>query len=161
MSDSEVWNDEDEGAVLPHRPIEVDDEIDMTPMIDCVFQLLIFFLVCSTMQETTMVKLPPARHGTGVDEETAVIITVDGEGGTEKPRVYLGNGTAGPVLPDDHAVQEKLISEAVEAGVASGKVAILVKAAKGVKSGDVERISKAAAISAEGCRFYMGVMESN
>lgn len=28
-----------------------------------------------------------------------------------------------------------------------------------MKSGDVERVSKAAATAAEGCKFYMGVME--
>lgn len=162
MIDSDVLDKEDaedEEAVLPRRPIEPDDEIDMTPMIDCVFQLLIFFLVCSTMQESSMVKLPPARHGTGANEKTAVIITVDGEGGVEKPRIYLGDGTSGPPLPEDHAAQEKLISDAVEAGLAGGKTSILVKAARGVKSGDVERVSKAAAATAEGRKFYLGVME--
>jgi biopolymer transport protein ExbD len=161
MSDADLWNDEDvedEGPVLARRPIVADDEIDITPMIDCVFLLLIFFLVCSTMSQATSVKLPPARHGKGVDEQTAVIITVDGED-REKPRVYLGDGTSGQLLPDDHETQEKLIAEAVEAGLGEGKTAILVKAARGVKSGDVERISKAAAAMAEGSRFYLGVME--
>ena len=59
--------------------------MDITPMIDITFLLLIFFLVCSTMSQATSVKLPPARHGKGVDEKTAVIITIDGEGGEAKP----------------------------------------------------------------------------
>jgi len=162
MSDVELWNDEnqeDEGPVLARRPIDASAEMDITPMIDIVFLLLIFFLVCSTMSQSTAVKLPAARHGKGVDEQTAVIITVDGEGGEDKARVYLGDGTSGELLPEDHAAQEKLIAEAVEAGLSEGKTAILVKAARGVKSGDVERVSKAAASMAEGSNFYLGVME--
>lgn len=148
MSNIDLWNEEIDEDLLPHRPIEADDEIDMTPMIDCVFQLLIFFLVCSTFSETNAVKLPTARHGSGVDQETAVIITIDGEGGEQTPRVYLGDGTGGQRLPEDHAAQEKLIAAAVEEGLAEGKVAVLLKAARKVKSGDVERVSKAAALTA-------------
>lgn len=161
MSEADLRNDEeneDEGPVLARRPLSDSAEMDITPMIDIVFLLLIFFLVCSTMSQSTSVKLPAARHGRGVDEQTAVIITVDGEG-KEEPRVYLGDGTSGEMLPSDHETQEKLIGAAVEAGLSQGKTAVLVKAAKGVKAGDVERISKAAAATAEETHFYLGVME--
>lgn len=162
MSDVDLRDDEiqeDEGPVLARRPIDDSAEMDITPMIDITFLLLIFFIVCSTMTQSTSVKLPPARHGKGVDEQTAVIITVDGEGGEEKPRVYLGDGTSSAPLPDDHDTQDKLIAEAVEVGLQNGKTSILVKAAKSVKSGDVERVSKAAAAGAEGNPFFLGVME--
>ena len=42
---------------------EPEAAVDMTPMIDCVFQLLIFFMVCATMSkvdQTPEVKLPIA-----------------------------------------------------------------------------------------------------
>ncbi len=163
MSEADLWNDEnetEEEPVLARRRVQDGTEMDITPMIDIVFLLLIFFLVCSTMSQATSVKLPPARHGKGVDEQAAVIITIDGEGGESKARVYLGDGTTGEMLPDDHAAQERLIGEAVERGLRDeGKTAILVKAARGVKSGDVERVSKAAAAVAEGNSFYLGVME--
>ena len=162
MSDADLWdeeNEEDETPVLARRPVEDSAEMDITPMIDITFLLLIFFIVCSTMQQSSSVKLPPARHGKGVDEQMAVIITVDGEGGDEEPRVYLGDGTTTEPLPQDHAAQEKLIAEAVELGLEEGKTAILVKAARKLKSGDVERVSKAAASGADGNPFYLGVME--
>lgn len=162
MSNVDLWNDEtekDEGPVLPRRPVEGSAEMDITPMIDIVFLLLIFFLVCSTMSQSTSVKLPPARHGKGVDEQTAVIITVDGEGGDAKPQVYLGDGTTGELLPDDHELQEQMITEYVELGIGAGKTSILVKAAGKLKSGDVERVEKAAAAGAEGTTFFLGVME--
>lgn len=162
MSDVDYRDDEfqeDEGPVLARRPVDDSAEMDITPMIDITFLLLIFFIVCSTMSQSSSVKLPPARHGKGVDEQMAVIITVDGEGGEAKPRVYLGDGTSSTPLPDDHDTQEQLIAEAVELGLQGGKTSILVKAAKAVKSGDVERVSKAAAAGAEGNPFYLGVME--
>ena len=99
MSEGDVWNEEsleDEGPALPRRAVEDSADMDITPMIDITFLLLIFFLVCSTMSQATSVKLPPARHGKGVDEQTAVIITIDGEEGEGKPRVYLGDGTTNP-----------------------------------------------------------------
>lgn len=163
MSDADLWdeeNREDETPFLTRRPVDDSAEMDITPMIDITFLLLIFFIVCSTMQQSTSVKLPAARHGKGVDEQTAVIITVDGEGGEEKPRIYLGDGTTGQALPDDHDTQEKMIAEAVELGLSEpGKNAILVKAAKSIKSGDVERVSKAAAKGAQDTPFFLGVME--
>jgi hypothetical protein len=42
---------EDQGETTRQRK-KVDDEIDITPMIDCVFLLLIFFMVTSTMKGT-------------------------------------------------------------------------------------------------------------
>ena len=45
------------------NPEEPEANIDMTPMIDCVFLLLIFFMVCATMSkvdQTPEVKLPIA-----------------------------------------------------------------------------------------------------
>jgi biopolymer transport protein ExbD len=163
MREGDVWNEEDqedEGPVLPRRTVDDSADMDITPMIDITFLLLIFFLVCSTMSQATSVKLPPARHGKGVDEQTAVIITIDGEGGETKPRVYLGDGTTGELLPDDHETQQQMIAEAVEAGLQEpGKTSILVKAARGVKAGDVERVSKAAGSVAEEASFHLGVME--
>ena len=47
---------------LKHKD-NVKAEVDMTPMIDCVFQLLIFFMVCATMSkvdQTPEVVLPIA-----------------------------------------------------------------------------------------------------
>ena len=47
-------------------------ELQMTPMIDVVFQLIIFFIVASTLQEVRddAIILPPTPNGT-VIEETA------------------------------------------------------------------------------------------
>ena len=123
--------EEDLGPVLPRRPVKDTAEMDITPMIDITFLLLIFFLVCSTMDQQTDVKLPPARHGSGVDERSSVIITVDARGAGRPPAVYLGDGTAGTPLDDDHTAQEEMIIEEVEKGISGGKPNVLIKAAMG------------------------------
>lgn len=56
----------DDGPALPRRRLTEDSELDMTPMIDCVFLLLIFFTVTSRPDQATSVELPPARYGKGV-----------------------------------------------------------------------------------------------
>ncbi len=163
MSSADLFNDspgnEDEGALLPRRPIDDSADMDITPMIDITFLLLIFFLVCSTLSESTAVELPEARHGTGVDERNSVIITMDARGDGLPPAVYLGDGTSGELLPDDHDTQETRIFEYVEAGFSPDKVPnVLIKASKGVKHGDVSRVATAAA-GVEGISLHMAVFE--
>ena len=150
--------EEDLGPVLPRRPVKDSAEMDITPMIDITFLLLIFFLVCSTMAQQTAVKLPPARHGSGVDERSSVVITVAPRGAGRPPAVYLGDGTAGTPLDDDHDTQERLIVEKVEEGIVQGKPNVLIKAAMGVKHGEVSRVAAAAA-TVEGIRLHMAVFE--
>ena len=119
MSSADLLNDspesEDEGALLPKRPIDDSADMDITPMIDITFLLLIFFIVCSTMSASTAVELPDARHGTGVDERNSVIITIDAQGDGQAPAVYLGDGKAGERLPEDHDTQQDMVFEYVEA----------------------------------------------
>ncbi len=51
-------------------------DLDITPMIDVVFLLLIFFMVTSTMQSKRDLDVPPAKHGVGVDSAAATILTI-------------------------------------------------------------------------------------
>ena len=71
-----------------------DAEFDITPMIDVVFLLLIFFMVSSTMDDQKAANVPPAVHGIGADANGATIVSVlaDGSGGA---RVVLGDSTDG------------------------------------------------------------------
>ena len=66
---------EEEGipAVKFQRKSTTDDEIDMTPMIDCVFLLLIFFLVTATfaLQKSHEVP-PPERQDTATKQARTV-----------------------------------------------------------------------------------------
>ncbi len=53
----------DEDAVLRfERKRVVEDEVDMTPMIDCVFLLLIFFLVTASFALQKALEVPPPEE---------------------------------------------------------------------------------------------------
>ena len=50
--------------------------MDITPMIDVTFLLLIFFMVTSTMETPDALKIPEARNGVGVNTQEATTITI-------------------------------------------------------------------------------------
>src|SRR5438067_3295949 len=77
--------------LLRHQVSEERDEhIDMTPMVDVVFQLMTFMLF-SVQLSGSEVNVPTARHGVGVEQEAATFLVmlppaVPGE----EPRVVIG-----------------------------------------------------------------------
>ena len=78
-------------SLRPRRQLE-DTEMDITPMIDVTFLLLIFFIVASKMEESANVPLPPAVTGHPVLVKQSVVITV-GEGPDDATAaVYKGDG---------------------------------------------------------------------
>jgi biopolymer transport protein ExbD len=63
--------------------------MDMTPMIDVTFQLLIFFMLANSMVNQTPMEVPQAEFGRGVTPEGKQVILVD-----EMGAYYLGETTA-------------------------------------------------------------------
>jgi biopolymer transport protein ExbD len=59
--------------------------VELTPLIDIVFQLLIFFLLTATFQNNPSfrVKLPKAKNQDVTQEPKAVVVVVTAEGGFE------------------------------------------------------------------------------
>ncbi|MCL4190807.1 MAG: biopolymer transporter ExbD [Thermoguttaceae bacterium] len=168
MAENAVWEpallqiDDDRDAelpalVLPHRRLKDGAELDMTPMIDVTFLLLIFFIVCSTASTQREVELPPAQYGMGVDPSTSTIITMTAvDDGPVK--VYLGDGTVTGELPDDPLAQEAEVSQAVEEAVNQGRTNVLIKAARNVHHRDVSRIAAASGRAGE-ITLHLGVVE--
>src|SRR3954451_17613512 len=80
---------------------ERDEHIDMTPMVDVVFQLMTFMLFSVQMTGGEKVEVPPARHGVGVEESSATFLTLlkPASPGLE-PKVLLGNGEGPPATLD-------------------------------------------------------------
>jgi biopolymer transport protein TolR len=72
MSSAEADSDIAEYKRKP-RP-KPDDDIDITPMIDVTFQLLIFFMVTSTMQGNPDLEIPQSVSGGSI--EVARVISV-------------------------------------------------------------------------------------
>ena len=64
------------------RRFEIKSGIDLTPMIDIVFNLLIFFMVGTTIIETPQIEisLPKSSSAVGKDLNQNIIITIAKEG---------------------------------------------------------------------------------
>lgn len=139
----------------------VDAEMDITPMIDVTFLLLIFFLVCSTPDQQSAVELPKAKYGTGVDKKNSVIITVSDEGIDTAP-VYLADGKIDAArITDDPDEQSVLIIEAVTKGRRDGnKENVLIKADRNVAYREIARVIKAVS-KVEGAKIFLAVLETD
>lgn len=146
-----------EGPVLKRTPLPNDQNLDITPMIDVTFLLLIFFLVASVPDVQAALDLPPARHGVGVSRHEALIICVAEAPGGRTALVYLTPNKAGPPLEGTADAQAAAIRSAVEAARAAGKTEVLLKAERRVRHRDVARVMQAADVA--GMKINLAVME--
>ena len=83
--------DEEDDFALPRRKRD-DDEMDITPMIDITFLLLIFFVVASTMDPTKMGRIPEATNGLAISADQSAVIFVE-SAGKDTVTVKRFNGT--------------------------------------------------------------------
>jgi len=150
---------EDPPVAIRSRAAE-DFEMDITPMIDITFLLLIFFLVCSTTDQESKIELAKARHGKGVGERDSVIITISDDGIDSAP-VFLADGMIGDPLPTDTEQQRDMIVEAVEVGRRDqNKDSVLIKADRNVAHREVARVIKAVS-RVEGAKIFLAVFEAD
>lgn len=159
MQDAVDADDEFDGAPTLRRPRTLNDaEMDITPMIDVTFLLLIFFMVTSTLDQQAQVDLAVARNGQGVVERDSVIITV-GTGGMDSAPVFLSDNTAENRLPDDLELQDERIREAIRtAQREQQKRRVLIMADRNVAHRDVSRVIKSAS-QVEGVSIHLAVHE--
>ena len=163
-SDESLWDEDplevdDDGPVFKHRPLPDESEMDITPMIDITFLLLIYFLVAAVPDPDTAVVLPAARFGAGVSANECVILTII-DGGLDSAPVYAADGKVeGKLLDQDPEKQADAIQLAVEQGVQDDKMHVLIKAEKNVAHREVARVA-AAASRVDGIRLHLAVLES-
>ena len=134
--------------------------MDITPMIDITFLLLIFFLVASRIDENTVVKLPKAKTGTAVTVDDSAVLTVIPRGA--QVAVYMGESTdeAMRLLSDDIEAQSEMITDYVQRELVADipKQQVLIRASEGIKFEEVSRIISAAGMAA-GAEVYVAVIE--
>jgi biopolymer transport protein ExbD len=136
-----------------------DVDLDITPMIDMVFLLLIFFLVASTPDQLTAIELPPAQHGIAVSQSDAVIFTL-GEGGLGAAPAYAADGRIpGTELPDETQERSKRVRELVEQGFRENKTNVVIKGDKNVAHRDVDQLIKAVS-QVNGVKIHLAVLDS-
>lgn len=128
----------------------VDGEMDITPMIDVTFLLLIFFMVASTMQGTPDVDVPPAEHSIGVDSAGATVVTILAPKSSAEPaQIILGDGEGPEADSGD-------VKNYVEDSVRDGRKRIVLKAEGDVPHGIVDDVAQTIK-SVDGAELFMGV----
>ena len=127
-------------------------DLDITPMIDVTFLLLIFFMVTSTMQGTPDVEVPPAKHGVGIDTMQATVITL------KRPAIPDGRPTI--VLGDGRGPEGDLeaVREYVERRRAQDIAQVIIKADRDVQHGYVQEVARVVS-AIDGVRFSIGVQD--
>ncbi len=131
---------------------ERDEHIDLTPMVDVVFQLMTFMLFSIQLTGSEL-NVPEAKHGVGVPEDTFTqiwLLRPATQGG--EPRIILGDAPDGPEATLDN------VKEAVKEGVARGLRKVVLQADGEVAHGAV--LKTAAAVGeVEGVALHIGVQE--
>ncbi len=131
---------------------ERNEFIDMTPMVDVVFQLMTFMLFSMQMTGGEKVDVPPARHGVGVPESSATFLTLlkpTAQGA--EPRLLLGHG-------EGAAVSLEQARKAVADGVKNGRRKVILQADGDVPHGEVLKVASGVT-EVEGVTVHVGVQE--
>ena len=132
---------------------ERDEHIDMTPMVDVVFQLMTFMLFSMQISGGEEVDVPPARHGVGVDESAATVLRLlKPPRAGDAPRLFLVE--RGKAVPANLDQARKFARD----GVRDGRRKVVLQADGAVPHGEV--VKTAAALSeVEGITLHIGVQE--
>lgn len=146
------------------RRMVADDEMDITPMIDMTFLLLIFFLVASRIEATPGVALPQAKYGAVVPVQDTVFITLD-LGVDGAARVFMGDGTFADkeIGTSNLKAQEEEVIAFVNRELNTGvprKHQVIIKAAKGLQHREVARIVAALGNVEKLQHVHIGVLEA-
>jgi biopolymer transport protein TolR len=139
-SSEEMWGSK------KRKPPESD--VDVTPLVDCVFLLLSFFMLTSPMKGNPDRNLPAAQHGIGVNPN-----------GTTPIRIVQAEPTP-RILIDQHESKLEDVRPFVEANLRKGRSLVVIKADGKVPHGFVQKVAKAAT-SVEGVRFSLGVLDKH
>ena len=76
------------------RKRRIDPRLDMTPLIDVVFQLLIFFMLSSTfiVQITIQIEIPEAEGAAQLEQKDLSVTLAYGTGGPDgKGKIYVNS----------------------------------------------------------------------
>ncbi|MBA2114829.1 ExbD/TolR family protein [Bremerella alba] len=160
----------EEGEIMPARKRPQEADLDITPMIDITFLLLIFFIVTSNLQQQTAADMPQAKHGTTVSSTDSAVITMTASEAEGRAVVYLADGITPEAKAEENDLnrQEEEIADYIEqsfagtAGNGMPKRQLLIKADGKVPSGEVARVALAATRSGVVDaveRLYLGVQE--
>lgn len=147
---------------IKRRTSTEDAEMDITPMIDITFLLLIFFLVASKMDQAGDVTLPPAKHGVTVSVDNSVVLTIKA-GSDGKGLIYKGDSSdsANLISGDEEERAEAIVAYVDEIMLGEAKEYVLIKAAKDVQHKVVSQVAQAIGKSVAAESLHVAVLEKN
>ena len=139
--DLEMTDEDADDFVLPRKKRE-DDEMDITPMIDITFLLLIFFIVCSTMDPTKIGGIPEAENGLAISAKNSAVIFIEPGSGDS---VVLSTPDGTQFSSDEDAQATEIIeyvTSELEKSLGASKQQVMLFGDANVKVGQVTRIQK-------------------
>ena len=131
-----------------------DEHIDMTPMVDVVFQLMTFMLFSVQLSSDSKVEVPRAVRGVGVEEDNATVLTLlkpDAPG--SPPKLMMVD--AGK----DILVNIEQAAAAVSKGVAEDRRKVVIQADGDVPEGEVLKLIGEVGKREPGVTIHIGVQE--
>ncbi len=132
---------DDDVFALPRKKRD-DDEMDITPMIDITFLLLIFFVVCSTMDPTKIGTIPEAENGLAIAAKNSAVIFINPGSGDE---VILSKMDDTEFSRDEDAQASEIIeyiTSELEKSLGESKQQVMLFGDSNVRVGQVTRIQK-------------------
>lgn len=142
MSDNPNLLDEDEDDFALPRKKRDDDEMDITPMIDITFLLLIFFIVCSTMDPTKIGTIPEADNGLAISAKNSAVIFINPGGGDE---VILSRMDGSNFSTDEDQQATEIIeyiTQELEKSLGVSKQYVMLFGDANIEVGKVTRVQK-------------------
>lgn len=143
-------DDDDDGPPIKKRKRIGEEDLDLTPMIDVTFQLLIFFMVASNMENKPKVDLPPVKHSISVEAGGAIFVTILAND-RDTPVIKLGDGEGPEGSTED-------VKKYVETGVNAGQTKVVLKGDGDAPIGLVDEVCRAIR-SVERAELYFAVAD--
>lgn len=106
----DLADDAEEDFQLPRKKRD-SEEMDITPMIDITFLLLIFFVVCSKMDPTQMAEIPDADNGVNISAKESAVIYIEPAG---KDKVVLKRADLSEFSSDEELQTSEIIEYVTE-----------------------------------------------
>ncbi len=142
--------DDDEVFVRKKR-VMPSTEVDITPMIDLTFQLLIFFMVTSTMQGNPPAVLPASMSGTSIETAKVINVVVNQAAVSgEAPKIEINKEPVN--LEELKAILEE------QAGARSDGIHVMILADYLMKNGDLNEVEVLLS-EIPGVTYHFGVQD--
>jgi len=138
-------------------------EMDITPMIDITFLLLIFFIVATKISTNKDVQLPPAQHGINVAQKDSIVLSVsESDAGVVTVTGGVGGGDVTRLDASSPEAQEQAVTQFVADSLKLSGIRpqVILMADRHVKHRIVSAVANAAAEAGE-ISLFVAVLEED